>query len=138
LNSPQEVKSALVNWGPVLGAKSGHAFVIYGYDGDELLWLNSYGTKYGNHGKSKVKFDELWEAWGITDWTPIKEVETVEDNKPIFRDVDGHPLREDVEWAKENGYIDGFTSDEFKPDETLTRAQFCKILRRYDEAKGGK
>lgn len=36
----------------------------------------------------------------------------------------------DVEWAKEKGITDGS-----KPNETITKAQFCAMLRRYDNAR---
>lgn len=49
-----------------------------------------------------------------------------------FTDVpDGRWFSEDVQWAWENGLIDGVTPTTFKPASPLTRAQACTLMRRF-------
>ncbi len=45
-----------------------------------------------------------------------------------FSDTSGHKLEENINRAVEIGFINGFTDGTFRPDQALTRAQFCKML----------
>ena len=41
-----------------------------------------------------------------------------------------------MEWAAENGIVNGFTDGTFKPDQAVTREQLASILRRYASFSG--
>ena len=39
-------------------------------------------------------------------------------------------------WAEKNGCVSGFTDGTFRPDDPVTREQFCTILSRYIQKQG--
>jgi hypothetical protein len=45
-----------------------------------------------------------------------------------FKDTAGHWAQSAINLAVEKGYVDGFQDGSFHPDETLTRAQFLKMV----------
>lgn len=89
VNSEQDIKQALMKYGPVLVSMPWHATYklkngVYTYEGtttrgnhcvfiygwDERGWLvhNSWGSGWGQKGKFVVPFDFKWnEAWSVTD-----------------------------------------------------------------------
>ena len=52
-------------------------------------------------------------------------------------DYENHWAKEDIEWAKRTGIIKGYEDGTFRPNNTLTRAEFVAVLRRYDEYRFG-
>lgn len=93
LNSVEEIKTALMQLGPVLigipvyesfyrvssdglvpipqsGEKfyGGHSMVIVGWKKDKWIVLNSWSQGWGDNGKCYLPFDfPIWEKWSITD-----------------------------------------------------------------------
>ena len=54
-----------------------------------------------------------------------------------FDDVaDGKYYTDAVIWAAENGIVDGYRDDEFRPEENITREQLAAVLYRYARFKG--
>lgn len=49
-------------------------------------------------------------------------------NDISFADMTGHWSRENVEILASRGIVEGMTNERFTPDQTLTRAQFAKLL----------
>ena len=43
-------------------------------------------------------------------------------------DINGHWAKKYIEYGVDKGYINGYTDGTFKPDGTVTRAEFSKIL----------
>ena len=41
-----------------------------------------------------------------------------------------------VAWAKENGYVSGYPDGTFKPNQSVTREEFCTIMSRYLQKQG--
>ena len=107
-NTEEEIKSALMNYGPVVFSiqwykdikvvdgkittsfdsdkKSGyHCMIIYGWNKDGWKIQNSWGTGWGNKGRAILPYSyPLKEAWGITDTV----LDTTEDIvKPYSRPV---------------------------------------------------
>lgn len=74
-------------------------------------------------------------GWGLPVLPRPEEVDIsrytgVTDN--MFTDIEGHWAKEYIEEAAKDGIVNGFQDGTFRPDEPLTRAQFCKI---YCETK---
>ena len=89
VNSTQDIKQALMKYGPVLvsmpwaanyklkngvytvegnATRGNHCVFIYGWDERGWLVHNSWGNGWGQKGKFVVPFDFKWnEAWSITD-----------------------------------------------------------------------
>jgi hypothetical protein len=45
-----------------------------------------------------------------------------------FSDTDGHPYQEAIQYAQENGIVNGYPDGSFKPDDQINRAEFVKII----------
>lgn len=45
-----------------------------------------------------------------------------------FKDINGHWAKEYIEWAADNGIINGYKDGYFKPDKKLSRAEFIQII----------
>lgn len=74
-------------------------------------------------------------GWGLPVLPRPEEVDIsrytgVTDN--MFTDIEGHWAKEYIEEAAKDGIVNGFQDGTFRPDDPLTRAQFCKI---YCETK---
>ena len=94
-SSPEEIKTALMNYGPVVMAMNfagnivddmyvpddskggGHCMFIYGWIEKGWLIQNSWGNRYAGDGRFTLPYDvKFTEAWGVTD-------EVVEDESMI-------------------------------------------------------
>ena len=106
-NTSEEIKTALVNHGPVLvsmntydkaklvediytydpNAEHGrHCVMIYGYDERGWLVQNSWGTLWAGDGRFTLPYDyKLNEAWGISD--AVTEDITVKKTTPVLNYV---------------------------------------------------
>ena len=51
-----------------------------------------------------------------------------EQSKSVFSDIAGHWAQEIIENLSERNIIDGFEDGSFRPDTSVTRAQFCKMI----------
>lgn len=78
-------------------------------------------------------------GWGLPILPKLmnEQEEDMADKKTKFADVPaGAWYEEAVAYCVEKGYMQGFSDEEFKPEQGLTRAQFCKALYNYDKARG--
>ena len=48
-----------------------------------------------------------------------------------FSDVSGHWCEAEINDFEESGFVDGYLDDTFRPDNEVTRAEFCKIVNSY-------
>lgn len=48
-----------------------------------------------------------------------------------FSDIEGHWAKEKIENFYESGFVNGYGDGTFKPDQDVTRAEFCKIINAY-------
>lgn len=54
-----------------------------------------------------------------------------------FSDVkEGTWYNRALAWAEKNGYVNGYPDGSFRPDEAVTREQFCTVVSRYLASKG--
>lgn len=56
-------------------------------------------------------------------------------NAASFSDVSNHWALQYINWAADNGYVNGYPDGTFKPEGNMTRAEFVKILNRFACAK---
>ena len=55
-----------------------------------------------------------------------------------FKDVEPNRWSKSViDWAADNGIVNGFEDNTFRPEQYVTREQLCAVLKRYDELKRG-
>lgn len=58
----------------------------------------------------------------------------IKENKG-FEDINGHWAEEDIRKFIELGYADGYEDNTFRPDDTITRAEFVKLVNRVFNLK---
>lgn len=53
-----------------------------------------------------------------------------------FKDVEPNKWsKSSINWAADNGIVNGFEDNTFRPEQNVTREQLCAILKRYDELR---
>ncbi|HOK49994.1 MAG TPA: S-layer homology domain-containing protein, partial [Sedimentibacter sp.] len=61
----------------------------------------------------------------------IEVTDMVYDTKAVlFSDIDGHWAKEWIEKAVNSGFVTGYEDGTFKPDRTITRAEFSTMLNK--------
>jgi len=121
--------------GPVVG---GHCFAIIGYKNDYKWALNSWGSDCGfvKDGTFLIK---------DSDAEKLNTCYILYDHKDmamIFKDVsDQSPHAEGIKWCLDKGIALGYNSDTianpadrlFMPEQAITRAEMCTMLKRAYE-----
>lgn len=103
----------------------GHALLITGWVtiGDKEYWVvqNSWGENWGDNGFCylEIKKFPIQELWTSID---------LEDYPCNLTDINEHWNKEIIEKCVKSGLINGFEDNTFRPDEPLTRAQFCSVI----------
>ncbi|CEP49307.1 hypothetical protein GKD14_03765 [Paeniclostridium sordellii] len=52
-------------------------------------------------------------------------------NKKVFNDVKDHWAADKIDLFTQKGYINGYEDNSFRPDNSITRAEFVKIVNKY-------
>lgn len=116
------VKKCLYEYNmPLVGNMVGkrHSTVIVGWDGESLLY-------HDHKGKSDIVRGKFNEAYYLDGGIGME-----------FKDVNKSDwFYNDVKYVFENGYMNGVSEEEFKPNEPLTRAEAAALIHRTME--GGK
>lgn len=82
-----------------------------------------------------VRGSELWEITKFTINTTSAKSSKQKYQAQTFSDVlQNHGYFSAIQWAKSTGVLQGYPDETFKPDRTVNRAEFLKIVL---EAKGG-
>ena len=101
---------------------------------DAILWAADTGVTKGYGGGLFKPDQDCTRAQVVTFlWRAAGEPEPKTTYNP-FVDVSesGNPFYKAILWAAENGIAKGFDSSHFRPDDTVTRAQFVTFLWRYE------
>jgi len=69
--------------------------------------------------------------------TKMFDIFKVQETDTHFTDLENHWAKNYVMAAYDLGVIKGATETEFKPDDLITRAEFCKILSKVITLSGG-
>lgn len=137
------------------GLKDGKIILEAGKDSDIVSWQNPFEdisaddwhydyVKYAVEnnlfkGTSENSFspdENLTRAMLVTILYRV-EGETAIDKAVSFADVEAGSYYENaVNWAKQNGIVNGVTDTLFAPDEIITREQLAAIMYRYASYKG--
>lgn len=97
-----------------------HAMALYGWEDDTAIMQNSWGE---NHSRKIVEldFDKIIDYWLIMPYD-LAQFTDLEDIHWAYNDI----LR-----CAEDGIVQGYPDGSFRPDEKMTRAEFCSIVYRY-------
>ncbi|WP_340005763.1 S-layer homology domain-containing protein [Paenibacillus sp. FSL K6-0276] len=111
--------------------KSGETVAIFYYDEVNKSWVKVNGGKInGNHIAADVdhftKFAVLVvdQATGL----PVTNSSTEQTTEAGFSDISGHWAEANIKRAVSEGIVKGYTDGTFKPNATVTRAEFAVML----------
>jgi len=118
-------------WSGIDGAVvGGHAFVLTGYKPFYKIASNSYGKTWG-------KFEDgtfLIKNEDVKDLGSCYIIYDHKDLEYIFKDVtENSPYADAIEWAKDNGIVNGYGDGSFLPTQPITRAEMVQILYNYSK-----
>ncbi|MFC5469009.1 S-layer homology domain-containing protein [Cohnella suwonensis] len=124
--------------------KSGQTVAVFYYDEAKKIWVKVEGGKInGNRISAEVdhftKFTVLVvdgkTGLAVTEETPT-ETPTEETTDAAFRDVAGHWAEASIKQAVSTGFVAGYADGTFKPNRTVTRAEFAVMLVRALKLQG--
>ena len=102
-----------------------HAMPLYGWENQNLaVFQNSWGadTKYKF---PKIEFDKIVEYWMIVPWEDLE-----------FKDLDkNHWAYMNIISCATDKLIRGYPDNTFRPDNNMTRAEFCAMIYRMMKLK---
>lgn len=92
-----------------------------------IRFVNSWGIEWGDNGCGYIDTDinEFEEAFTLVD--DVNEVKRMMNFYDVHEGLYGY---ESIKKAYDKGAINGFEDGSFRPDEPITRQQFCVILDR--------
>ncbi len=96
---------------------------VYYYDQDLGEWVNIGGTVSNNTITVKVDHFTQFTVMAIEKEELEKKVDLIE-----FTDIAGHWAQKNIEQLAALGAVGGYSDGTFKPDNTITRAEFVTIL----------
>lgn len=100
--------------------------VEWGVGYQDILFTNSWGVYYHNKGRGACKFNDIEEIWGIV---PVDKIK--------LTDIENCWAKEDIQYLVDNGLVNGYEDNTFRPDEKITRAEMAALLARaLREIKG--
>ena len=87
-----------------------------------FVWFYGYFSGCLLFGWCQLEFvDSVWACYG--------EIKSQSLRPEIFADVAGdHPYGDAIRFLKENGIINGYSDNTYRPDNTLNRAEALKII----------
>ncbi|OAB40253.1 S-layer homology domain-containing protein [Paenibacillus antarcticus] len=98
---------------------------VFYYDEVKKVWVGVTGGKI-NGNRIKVEVDHFTKyAVFVVDSATSKPYP---DTELKFSDIDGHWSQANIEKAVNSGIINGYTNGTFKPNNTVTRAEFAVML----------
>lgn len=104
---------------------------------DYVIAANELGIMRGNGDGTFLPQNSLTRAELVQVLANYAEADLSSNAASGFSDVAaGAWYAPAVAWAKENGYISGYPDGTFKPNQTVTREDFCTIMSRYLQKQG--
>ena len=104
---------------------------------DYVMVANELGIMQGNGNRTFLPEKSLTRAELVQVLANYAEADLSSNTASVFSDVAaGAWYAPAVAWAKENGYISGYPDGTFKPNQTVTREDFCTIMSRYLQKQG--
>lgn len=104
---------------------------------DYVMVANELGIMQGNGNRTFLPEKSLTRAELVQVLANYAEADLSSNTASGFSDVAaGAWYAPAVAWAKENGYISGYPDGTFKPNQTVTREDFCTIMSRYLQKQG--
>ena len=99
------------------------------------VWLTTYRNFFGEKTITRAEVAAIMSRY---DWCKDSlDIYTYKRSTcQAFADVpDGKWMTPAVQWAADNGIVDGVGGDSFAPNRTITREEFATIMYRYTEFK---
>jgi hypothetical protein len=120
--------------------ESGQTVAIFYYDEAKKIWVKVEGGKInGNWISADVDHFTKFAVLVVDEKTglPITEEPTTEETTDVkFSDIAGHWAESKISQAVSAGIVTGYTDGTFKPNATVTRAEFAVMLVKALKLKG--
>jgi hypothetical protein len=119
----------------------GEVPAIHYYDEDLGEWINIGGTVAGDTITVEIDHFTKFAVMAIAKTKVEEPVEPEAEDKVVnLTDITGHWAQKNIEQLVASGAVGGYPDGTFKPDNTITRAEFVTILVKAfkPENKGGK
>jgi len=114
--------------------KNGQEAAVYAYDEAKRTWTKIEGGKIaGNRISVEVKQLSPMVVMAVDKETKSSEGEKPD---PIFGDIGRHWAKATIERAVAAGIVSGYPDGTFKPNQTVTRAEFAVMLIKALDPKG--
>lgn len=101
-----------------------HAIIVVGWDNDEFVIQNSWGTRWGDKGIGNVPLSAVDYGYQLID-------EVLEMNFTDVKETDW--FYDAVKECVFNGLIKGRSDTEFAPNEPLTRAEAAQLMKNLNK-----
>ncbi|WP_221469273.1 S-layer homology domain-containing protein [Cohnella nanjingensis] len=101
--------------------KGQHAAIFY-YDESKQVWVEVGGQVSGSTITAQV---DHFTKFAVLATGQASEAGT---DEPSYADIAGHWAQEQIKQAVKNGIVKGYTDGTFKPNATITRAEFAVML----------
>lgn len=105
---------------------------IFFYDEEEKLWLEIGGAVAAGDNEITAEFDRLG-TFAV--FAVAVEVEVITE-PAVFHDTANHWAEAAIARAVETGFVKGYEDGTFKPNATLTRAEFAVMIARAFDLQG--
>jgi len=106
--------------------KSNQRAVVFYYDEVNKVWVEVGGTVSGNRITASVSHFTKFAVMAVEAAAEIPVTDTT--TKVDIGDISGHWAEAAIRQAVSGGIVKGYPDDTFKPDKTVTRAEFSVML----------
>jgi tripartite motif-containing protein 71 len=105
--------------------KSDQKASVFYYDEEKKSWVEVGGTVNGNHISVEVNHFGIYTVLAVGQAPEVS-----------FSDISGHWAEANIKQALSNGIVSGYQDDTFKPNSTVTRAEFAVMLMNTLKSQG--
>jgi len=109
---------------------------VFYYDEAKKEWVEVGGKVNGDHITIEVNHFTKYAVFAVGEDGAIKMPST--DTKPVlnFSDISGHWAEANIKQAVSSGIVSGYQDGTFKPNQTVTRAEFAVMLMNMLKPQG--
>jgi tripartite motif-containing protein 71 len=103
---------------------------VFYYDEAKKEWVEVGGKVNGNHITVEVNHFTKFAVFAVGQTTDVPTTDPSTDTKPTINlsDISGHWAEANIKQAVGSGIVSGYQDGTFKPNQTVTRAEFAVML----------
>lgn len=103
---------------------------IFYYDEAQKKWVEVGGKVDGNHITAEVNHFTKFVVLAVSQTSDVPTTDPSTDTKPTIKltDISGHWAEVNIKQAADSGIVKGYQDGTFKPNQSVTRAEFAVML----------